>query len=189
MMNKIEKVRALLRLAHDQVGRPEGESARLHALQLMGKYGITKEELGEDAALLMQLTTLDERVKARPLTPDLSTMRIDSLHAVPSEPWKRNLMFIVAQHVGLEIRVSSHTLMRADKPVAYERWKALFQHLCDKITLASERLSPSYGHHFCTEAVSALQMRIPGLNDAQIQALRIDSTGFQPGRRIHFSTF
>ena len=47
-MNKIEKVRALLRLAHDQAGRPEGESARLHALQMMGKYGITKEELGEE---------------------------------------------------------------------------------------------------------------------------------------------
>lgn len=188
-MNKIEKVRALLRLAHDQAGRPEGDSARLHALQLMGKYGITKEELGEDAPLLMQLTTLDERAKARPLTPDLSNMRIDSLHTIPSEPWKRNLMFIVAQHVDLEIRVSSNTLMRADKPAAYERWKTLYQHLSDKITVAAERLSQQYTSSFCTEAVAAVQMRLTGLNDHQIQTLRIDSAGYQPGRRIHLSVF
>ncbi|MCB9643156.1 MAG: DUF2786 domain-containing protein [Myxococcales bacterium] len=188
-MNKIQKVRALLRLAHDQAGQPEGESARLHALQLMAKYGVTNEDLGDDSQLLIQLTTLDERAKTRPLTPDLSTMRIDTSLRVPDEPWKRNLMFVISQHVGLEIRVSTTTLMRADKPAAYERWKALYKSLTEKIDQAAMRLSRPYADNFCGEAVSALQQRIPGLSDDQVHKLRIDSTGYQPGRRIHLSVF
>jgi hypothetical protein len=183
-MNKIEKIRALLRLAHNQRELPEGHSARHHALQLMKKYSVTAQELGSDAHLLDEITTPEERTEARAASPDLASMRIDTSLRVPQEAWKRSLMFAIAQHVGLEMRLSAQNLMLADRPAAYQRWKLLYQSLEEKIADALSRLPHEYAKHFSLEIIHTLQDRLPSVRDGQLQSLRIDLAGYRPGRPI-----
>lgn len=75
----ISKVKVLRAIAADQQGKPEGETAAALAAQIVEKYGLADEELGEDVVI--------ERAVA----------------PAGREVWRYVLLMVIARHYGCDV--------------------------------------------------------------------------------------
>ncbi|MCK6512738.1 hypothetical protein L6R29_22660 [Myxococcota bacterium] len=178
-MNKIEKVRALLRLAACESEKPEGQEARKLAERMIERYDIRPSELGEERQI-WHPHLLPPAKPAYRFQDEPWTLHFEMRLSPPAEAWRRLLMYALAQRMNLEMRIFSCVILRSKESSTFERWQHLYQTLEHRLLEAVKGLRQHERDPRCERIVRHIEHQIQHLPEEQLSRVKITDIPQEP---------
>ncbi len=184
-VNKIEKVRALLRLAACESDKPEGQEARKLAERMIERYEIRPWELGEERQHwqphLLAPVGSTHRFHDEPWT-----LHFETRVPPPQEAWRRLLMYALAQRMNLEMRLFRCVVLRGKESSAFERWQQLYRALEMRLMEAVKGLRDHERDPRCERIVRHIEPQLHHLPEDQIPRIQLTEV---PQETSYYSSF
>ncbi|MCB9639353.1 MAG: hypothetical protein H6728_15210 [Myxococcales bacterium] len=171
-MNKIEKVRALLRLAECEGDKPEGIEAKRLAERMIERYEIRPWELGEDRSLL-QPRALPAWQPTQRFNEEPWNLEFEMRFTPPPEAWRRLLMFALAQRMRMELRLFSCVVLRSKESGVFEKWHQLYRHIEGRVLEAVKGIREHERNRRCERLIRNIEQQLQYLPEDQLRKLKL----------------